>query len=394
MPTLSDRAMSLQESAIRKLDITMMAQEGVTFTRLNIGQPDVATPQPMLDAIHHWDRKVVAYGPASGLPALRKAAADYHARWSPGLGPEHCVVTTGGSEGLLFAMVALCNQGDEIIVPEPYYTNYNGFATVAGVKIKPFRTTLSNGFQLPSNEELDAACSDRTRAVMFSNPGNPTGAVYPRSEIERLLRWAVERDIFVIADEVYRRIWFDEPPTSALEFDWAANHVICIDSMSKTFSACGLRIGFLISRNPELMEKIERLGQARLGAQPLGQDAALAALALPEAYYDEIRETYARRVQTLYDAVAAIEGVQVHKPEGAFYLMAELPIDDSESFARFLVTDFRHDGKSLVVAPAGGFYAHPEDGKRQIRLAAVVDEEKLAEAAKMLELAIEAYQNR
>lgn len=393
MPKLSQRVGVLQESAIRKLDQTVARQQGVHFHRLNIGQPDVATPSPILEAIAGFRPKVVAYGPASGLPALREAAAAYHAKWAPGLSAADVAVTVGGSEALLFAFCALCDPGDEILVPEPYYTNYNGFATVAGATIRPVRTHLADGFGLPSDAVLDAHLSPRTRAVVFSNPGNPTGAVYGRAELERLLAWAKRHDLFVIADEVYRRIWFDQPPTSALELG-ADEHVVVIDSLSKTWSACGLRLGFLISRNGELMEKVERLGQARLGAQPLAQVAALAALGLEEGYYEEIRDTYARRVRTMHEGLRAIPGVESHAPEGAFYTMASLPVDDADAFARYLVTDFRDRGESLVVAPGGGFYADPASGRGEIRLAAVVDEPVMARALEVLGAGLAAYPGR
>ena len=391
MPTLSQRAAVLQESAIRKLDLTVVKQKDVRFHRLNIGQPDVPTPGPLLDAIQAWRPKVIAYGPASGLPDCRQAAADYHSRWSPGLSSMDVAVTTGGSEALLFAFTAVCDPGDEILVPEPYYTNYNGFATVAGASIKPIRTRLEDGFALPSDDVLDGFVTPNTRALVFSNPGNPTGAIYGRDELARVLNWAKKHDLFVIADEVYRRIWFDEAPTSALEFAEHRDRVIVVDSLSKTYSACGLRLGFLISRNGELMEKVERLGQARLGPQPLAQAVGVAALQLDEAYYEEIRGVYRARVEALVKGLDAIPGVSAHRPSGAFYCMVDLPVDDADRFARFLVTEFRDSGESLVVAPGGGFYADPESGRTQIRLAAVEGPEGIARSCDILRRALEAY---
>jgi len=394
MPNLSMRASALQESAIRKLDLTVMRQRDVQFHRLNIGQPDVPTPAPLLDAINNWRPAVIAYGPASGLPPCREAAANYHARWSPGLSWEHVAVTQGGSEALLFAFTALCDPGDEILVPEPYYTNYNGFATVAGATIKPIATSLADGFAIPSDDALDAYVTPRTKALVFSNPGNPTGAVYGSDELQRILAWAHRKNIFVIADEVYRRIWFEAPPTSALEFEAYRDNVIIIDSLSKTYSACGIRLGFLISRNATLMEKIDRLGQARLGPQPLAQAVGMAALNLQQSYYEEIRLEYKGRVNALVDGLLAVDGVSTHRPEGAFYCMLELPIDDSDRFARWLVTDFRSAGESVVVAPGGGFYANPESGKRQIRLAAVEGQEQVQRACNILGDALAAYPGR
>ncbi|MCB9684016.1 MAG: pyridoxal phosphate-dependent aminotransferase [Alphaproteobacteria bacterium] len=391
MPSLSKRVGTLQESAIRKLDFVVRRQEGVKFHRLNIGQPDVATPQPLLDAIASFRPRVLAYGPAGGTPECREAAAAYHARWSPGLDGMHVSVTCGGSEALLFAFTAVCDPGDDIVVPEPYYTNYNGFATVAGANVRPIRTTLADGFHLPSDDVLDAALTPRTRAVVFANPGNPTGAVYGREELARLLAWAARHDLFVIADEVYRRIWFESPPTSALEFEEHRDRVIVVDSLSKTYSACGLRVGFLLSRNDVLMEKIERLAQARLGVQPLAQHVAMAALSLPESYYEEVRGVYAERVGGMVDALAELPGVVAPRPAGAFYSMVELPVSDTERFARWLVESFRHEGESVVVAPGPGFYARPTDGRNQIRLAAVNDVATLRRGVELLGRGVEAF---
>lgn len=391
MPQLSARVASLQESAIRKLDALVRAQHDVAFHRLNIGQPDVPTPEPVLDAIARFRPAVLAYGPSGGLPECREAAAAYHATWSPGLDASHVAVTAGGSEALLFAFTSVCDPGDDVLVPEPYYTNYNGFATVAGARVRPLPTRIEDGFRISDDEALDAAVGPRTRAVVFANPGNPTGAVYSRSEVERLLAWAARRDLFVIADEVYRRIWFEAPPTSALEFEDHRDRVICVDSLSKTYSACGLRLGFLISRNAALMEKVERLGQARLGVQPLAQRVGMVALSLPEAYYEQVRTVYRERVEAMMSALAELPGVVAPRPQGAFYSMVRLPIDDTEAFARFLVERFRRDGESVVVAPGPGFYAAPTSGRSEIRLAAVVDVPVLRRAIGLLGEGLEAF---
>lgn len=385
---ISARAQSIQESAIRKLDATVNRSPEVRFHRLNIGQPDVPSPPEVLRAFAAEDGPVMAYGPASGTPACRAAAAAFHAPSSPGLGPQHVVVTQGGSEALLFAMVALCDPGDEILVPEPYYTNYNGFATVASARVVPVRTRLDQGFAIPSDEELDRYLSPRSRVFLFSNPGNPTGAVYPPEMLERLARWCRRRNLWLVADEVYRRIWFQRPPTSAFELRGHEDHVVVIDSLSKTFSLCGLRIGFFLSRNERLMERVERLGQARLGPQPRAQKAAVAALSMPAAYYEEVRGVYQRRVDAMMDALAQIPDVAFHRPEGAFYTMARLPVPDTEAFARFLAADFRDTSsgqpESVVVAPGPGFYADPASGTDEIRLAAVRQESELRRGIEVL----------
>ncbi len=392
---LSLRAEAIQESAIRKLDGYVAAAPEVHFHKLNIGQPDVPTPAPMMAALALADSPVLAYGPASGLPACREAAAAFHSRTSPGLGPEHCVVTQGGSEALLFAFCALCDPGDEILVPEPYYTNYNGFATVAAATVVPIPTRLDDGFRIPPNDVLDRHVTPRTRLFLFANPGNPTGAVYGESDLRRVAAWAKSRGLWLVADEVYRHIWFSGPPMSALQLEGHEDHVVVIDSTSKTFSACGLRIGFLLSRNRSLMERIERLGQARLGPQPRAQNAAIAALTLPDVFYDELRSTYRARVDAMMEALARIPDVQFHRPEGAFYTMARLPVQDTEDFARFLVTDFRDHStgrpESLVVAPGPGFYADSSRGRSEIRLAAVKEPAVVRRGVEVLGAALAAY---
>ena len=392
---LSQRAQIIQESAIRKLDGAVARAPEVHFHKLNIGQPDVPTPPSVMEALAQSDSPVLAYVPSSGLMACREAAAAFHARTSPGVGPEHCVVTQGGSEALLFAFTALCDPGDEILVPEPYYTNYNGFATVAAAKVVPIRTRLEEGFRIPPNEELDKHVTDRTRIFLFANPGNPTGAVYDEADLRRVAEWARSRGLWVVADEVYRHIWFTRSPLSALQLTGHEDHVIVVDSTSKTFSACGLRIGFLLSRNLELMERVERLGQARLGPQPRAQKAAIAALNLPPAFYDELRVTYRARVDAMMTSLAALPGVSFHRPEGAFYTMAKLPVPDTEAFARFLVTEFRDHStgrpESLVVAPGPGFYANPADGRDVIRLAAVKNPAEVRRGVEILGAALAAF---
>lgn len=394
MPQLSQRAIELPASPIRKLHGVVVRQRDVYFHRVNIGQPDVATPAPLLEAMAAHQPRVIAYGPAMGEASCREAAADYHSRWDPRLGAEHVAVTTGGSEALLFAFAALCDPGDDILVPEPYYANYNGFALMVGASIRPVGTALDTGFSLPPDEVLDAAVGPRTRAILFSNPGNPTGAIYPLADVERAVRWAQRRGLFVIADEVYRRIWFDEPAPSALEVPDADDTVIVIDSLSKTYSACGIRLGFLISRNGLLMERVERLGQARLGPQPLAQQVAIAALQLPERYYDELRATYRARMDALFDALAGVSAIEAPRPQGAFYTMLRLPVDDADRFAHYLVEQHRDRGESVLVAPGSGFYADPARGRRQVRVAAVIAEQHLARVVDILAGALEAYPGR
>lgn len=388
---LSTRVQGLQESAIRKLDAAVAQRQaaGLQFHRVNIGQPDVQTPPALLRAAGAFQPRVLAYGPASGTAETREAAAAYHRRWCPELSADDVAITTGGSEALLFAFTAACDPGDEILAPEPYYTNYNGFATVAGALVRPIPTRLDDGFAIPSNAELDKLVTDRTRALVFSNPANPTGAVYGRETVERLADWAAGHGIWLISDEVYRQIWFDEAPVSVLQLPH--DNLMVVHSLSKAWSACGVRLGCLISRNVELMEKVERLGQARLGPQPLAQAIARAAFALPDSYYEELRATYKGRINALLEGLAAIPGVSTHRPSGAFYLMCRLPVDDTEAFARYLAEDFEHQGESVVVAPGPGFYSHPSKGRDEIRLAAVVEEPALRRTAELLGVALERF---
>lgn len=399
MMRLSNRANQLQESAIRKLNSTVVQQKNVSFYKLNIGQPDVETPLPMIEAIQNWDARVIAYGPASGTIDCRTAFSTYHSKWQSELTPEDIAVTTGGSEALLFAFTAICDPGDEILVPTPFYTNYNGFATVAGATLRPIPTSIKDNFAFPTDYELDALKSSRTRAFVFSNPGNPTGAIYSQEEVNRIADWCERNNIFLISDEVYRRIWFEKEPGTALRSP-NKNAVIVIDSLSKTWSACGLRLGALISRNQMLMEKIDRLGQARLGPQPIAQAAGVAALSMPESYYENVRQTWKSRVDTLYKELNKIDNITHNRPNGAFYTMVELPVDNAESFAKYLVTDFRSinpktgTAESLVIAPGGGFYVDSQRGNTQIRLAAVLEESKIKRAIEILKEAITSYRNR
>lgn len=394
MPRLSTRALGFQESAIRKLDSYVLARKDIRFHRVNIGQPDVPTPPAILDTIREWRPTVLAYGPSSGTMEAREAVAAYHSRWSAGLTADHVAITAGGSEAFLFAVVAACDPGDEILVLEPYYTNYSSLSALTGVNIRAVQTHLSDGFAIPSDALLDAALSPRTRAIAFANPGNPTGAVYSEAELHRLLDWAVRHDLYVISDEVYRQIWFETPPATALDYAPARNHVVCVDSMSKTWSACGLRVGFLISRNLGLMERVERFGQARLGPQPMAQRAVMAALALPESWYEETRATYRRRMEVFLQAISQVPDVKAFAPQGAFYTMLELPVEDTEAFALFLARDFAYQGESVVVAPAGGFYTVPERGRKQVRIAAVLERPRMARAAELIGIALDQWIGR
>lgn len=391
MPTLSERALTLQESAIRKLDLVVAQHPGVDWLRLNIGQPDLPTPRPMLEAVKTFQPEVLAYGPASGLPHCRVAAASWLGSFIPGLSNREVIITHGASEALLFAMMAVGDSGDEVLVPEPFYTNYAGFATLAGMTVRGLPTRIEDDFALPSDGELTASLGPNTRALILSNPGNPTGAVYSASEIKRLVDWSRLHGVWLIIDEVYRAIWFETAPTSALAVSDDDAHVIVVDSLSKTWSACGLRLGMLVCRNEDLLERVERMGQARLGPQPLAQHVAIAAFGLDARWYEEVRLIWKHRVEALHRGLTGLPGVRTTKPAGAFYLMASLPVPNADAFARWLVTDFRHDGASVVLAPGVGFYATEGAGRQQVRVAAMLREEDLARAVDVLGAGLEAY---
>jgi aspartate aminotransferase len=391
MPSVSSRADSIAPSPIRKLYAAVARQRDVRFLELNIGQPDVPTPVELTAALASYKPPVIAYGPALGTPACREAAAGYYDRWSKGVTASNVVVTTGGSEALLFAFAAVCDPGDQILVPEPFYANYLGFARMVGASIVGVRARLEDGFALPSDEALQAALTPQTRALLFSNPGNPTGAVYPASELARAAAFCRRNNLFLISDEVYRRIWFDEEPPSALSLAGCEDLVLVVDSLSKTWSACGARVGFLISRNGDVLDRVGRMAQARLCPQPMAQEMAVAAFALPDSFYEEMRLVWRGRRDAMANALMAIPGVVAPIPTGAFYAMVGLPVDDADAFALYLVERFRYRGESVLVAPGSGFYRDPVDGQREIRLAAVLDVARIERAVSLIGRALAAY---
>lgn len=389
---LSRRAGALRPSAIRKLDAVAAARPDVQTWRLNIGQPDVAPPRPVREAIARWAPEVIGYGPASGLPGTREAVAGWLGSWSGGaLAPADLAITHGASEALLFALAALADPGDEVIVFAPFYPNYHGFAATLGLQVREVGLSLADGFALPPDPVLDAAVTPRSRVVLLSNPSNPTGAVWGEAALRRLLAWAARHDLWVLSDEVYRTLYEGSAPVSALAFPEHADRVVVADSLSKAWSLCGLRCGWVASRNAEIMERIEVLGQARLGPQPLAQVAAEVAVGLDAGFYEEVRQTYGARIDALHEAVASISGVRTHRPEGAFYLYAELPVDDVDAFARWMVADFQHRGETLMVAPGTGFRMDPASGRSEVRLAAVLQPERLRRAAEVLDAGLSAW---
>ncbi|MHC4764517.1 MAG: pyridoxal phosphate-dependent aminotransferase [Planctomycetota bacterium] len=391
---LSHRAGLMPASAVRKLVPFADAarQRGVHIYNLNIGQPDIPTPREMIDAYRSYDDKVLAYGHSAGLPAYRESLSEYYERYDISARPDEILITCGGSEAVIFGLLAVCGDGDNILVPEPFYANYQGFAVMAGVELRPIPTHAADGFHLPAREVIEAAIDGRTRAVLYSSPGNPSGAVFGRAELEMLRDLTLEHGLYLIADEVYREFIYDgERHTSLFHLDGLEDRGILIDSVSKRFSACGARIGCIISRNPRLNDILLRFGQARLCPPTVDQIAARAALATPQSYLQDVRTEYEKRRNVLVAALRGLPGVQCASPAGAFYLMAGLPVDDADEFCQWILRDFELDGKSLMLAPGDGFYVSPGGGKRQVRIAYVLRSEDLIEAVRVLEAALKAY---
>jgi len=395
---ISQRAVAIQESPIRKL--APLAAEargrGLSIYNLNIGQPDVATPPEFLRAVGGFRDKVLAYGPSDGLPELREAMVDYFSRYAIALEPRDILVTNGGSEAILFAFNVVADDGDEIIIPEPFYTNYNGYAAMANVRIVPVRAHAEDGFHLPPAEAIEAAITPRTRAILVCSPNNPTGTVLAWEELERLAELAQRHDLFLIADEVYKEFTYDgRRHRSVLELPDVRERVIVVDSISKRFSACGARVGAVISRNREVMTAVLKFGQARLCPPTLEQLGAIAAYRLEESYFETVREEYQRRRDVLFSALTRDPGILLLQPRGAFYMIVKMNgVDDSDDFAEWLLTDHAVDGHTVLVAPAGGFYASPGAGTDEVRMAYVLEVEKLERAAAVFLAGLERYRAR
>jgi aspartate aminotransferase len=395
MPAISTRAEQMPASPIRKLVpyADRAKAEGVKVYHLNIGQPDLATPPVFYEAINKAAPKVIEYSNSAGNESLRRKMAEFYNKFGiVGLTHQDVMVTTGGSEAIIFAMLATLNEGDEVLVPEPFYANYNGFAMEAGVIVKPLTTRIEDGFALPSAEAFEAQIGARTRAILICNPSNPTGKLYPREELEHLMRIVKQHDLFLFADEVYKEFCYDgETFVSALTFDDVKQNVIMVDSVSKRYSACGVRIGCLISRNKEVMQGVLKFAQARLSPPTLGQIGTEAMLDLPQSYYDGIIAQYVIRRDLVWQRLSTLPGVICPKPAGAFYLMARLPIDDSDAFCQWLLEHFRHKGATVMLAPGTGFYSTPGLGKQEVRLAYVLNEADLTLALDCLEAALVEY---
>jgi aspartate aminotransferase len=396
-PALSDRAKATQASPIRKLIpyADDAKSRGTKVYHLNIGQPDIETPYEFWQAVTAIQDKVLAYSPSKGTTELLRAFADYYGRAGIDVEPEQIQVTTGGSEAVLFAFLATCDPGDEIIVFEPFYTNYNAFGTMSGARLVPVPTDVKDGFHLPASDTIDRYVSDRTRAILICSPNNPTGTVYERDELAGVVDVALRRDVFLVADEVYREFTFDgRRHVSVFDFPELGHRAVMVDSLSKRLSACGARIGCVVSRNSELMEALLRFGQSRLCSPTMEQTGAAAALRAGERIFEATCAEYERRRDVVYDALLRMEGVFCAKPEGAFYCVPRLPVDDAERFATWMLTNFQVDGETTMVAPAGGFYATPGLGRDEIRIAYVLGVDRLDRAMGILAAGLEAYPGR
>ncbi|MEW6338832.1 MAG: pyridoxal phosphate-dependent aminotransferase [Acidobacteriota bacterium] len=395
---ISQRAAAIQESPIRKLaPLAQAARErGVRIFNLNIGQPDVATPPEFLRAIAAFSDPVLAYGPSDGLPALREAMCDYFARYEIALDPSEVLITNGGSEAILFAFNVVADDGEEIVIPEPFYTNYNGYAEMANVRVVPVRARAEDGFHLPPDEALEAAVSKRTRAVLVCSPNNPTGTVLAWEELERLAAFARRHDLFLIGDEVYKEFTYDgRRHRSLLELPDMGERVIVVDSISKRFSACGARVGAVITRNREVMASILKFGQARLCPPTLEQLGAVAAYRLGEEYFEAVRTEYQRRRDVVVDRLTADPGILLRRPRGAFYVIVKMTgVEDSDDFAAWLLREHQSEGETVLVAPAGGFYATPGLGRDEVRMAYVLEVGKLKRAMKVFLEGLERYRAR
>ncbi len=394
MPEISIRGIEMPASPIRKLAPLADAakQRGTHVFHLNIGQPDLPTPQAAIDAIHNIDRKILEYSPSAGYRSYREKLTKYYDKFNIHLDADDIIVTTGGSEAVLFAFMSCLNPGDEIIVPEPAYANYMAFAISAGAVIRTITTTIEEGFSLPKVEKFEELINERTKGILICNPNNPTGYLYSRREMEQIRDMVKKYDLFLFSDEVYREfIYTGSPYISACHLEGIEQNVVLIDSVSKRYSECGIRIGMLITKNSEVRKAVMKFCQARLSPPLIGQIAAEASLDAPESYTRETYDEYVERRKCLIDGLNRIPGVYSPIPMGAFYTVAKLPVDDSDKFCAWCLSDFEYEGQTVFMAPASGFYTSPELGRDEVRIAYVLKKEDLTKALLVLQKALEAY---
>jgi aspartate aminotransferase len=397
MPIISEKAILMPASPIRKLvPYSEKAKtKGTTVYHLNIGQPDIETPEVALNAVKNLDRKVIEYSHSAGFESYRNALSAYYVKNGIRVSPEDIIITTGGSEALIFGFMTTCNPGDEVIIPEPFYANYNGFAVTAGINVVPVTATIESGFALPPITEIEKKITSKTKGIVICNPGNPTGYLYSKEELEQLRDLVKKHDLFLFADEVYREFCYDGAvPFSVMNLDGIENNVIMIDSVSKRYSMCGARIGALISKNKEVMAAALKFGQARLSPPTIDQIAAEAALKTPQSYFDNVVHEYVQRRNIMIKGLNSIPGVFCPNPSGAFYCVAKFPVDNAEKFCQWLLEDFSHEGQTVMMAPANGFYATKGAGLQEVRIAYVLNQEYLKNAVICLAKALEVYPGR
>jgi aspartate aminotransferase len=396
MPKISIKGQKMPESPIRKLVpyAENAKKRGLNVFHLNIGQPDIKTPSVALDAVKNNDIEVLAYARSEGSETYREKLADYYKKHNINISAQDIIVTTGGSEALLFTLGSITDFGDEIIIPEPFYANYNGFSIANGIKVLPIVSTIDDGFSLPKIEEFEKLITPKTRAILICNPGNPTGYLYSKEEIEKLKALVLKYDLFLIADEVYREFIYDGlQHHSVLSETGIDQNAIMIDSVSKRYSMCGARIGCIVSRNKEIIQATLKFAQARLSPPTYALIASEAALETTQIYFDEVTEEYVDRRNTLVSELNKIDGLKVSTPKGAFYCIAELPIDDADDFAQWMLESFNDKGETVMVAPASGFYSTKGSGKNQIRIAYVLNKKSLIRSVELIKLALEQYKN-
>jgi aspartate aminotransferase len=397
MPKLSQKAIDMPASPIRKLVpyAETAKKQGKIVYHLNIGQPDIETPEVALNAIKNMDRKVIEYSHSAGFESYRNGLSAYYKKTGIDVNPEDIIITTGGSEALIFGFMATCDLGDEVIIPEPFYANYNGFAVMAGLNVVPVTSTIETGFALPPVEEIEKKITAKTKAIVICNPGNPTGYLYSKEELEQLAAIVKKHDLVLFADEVYREFCYDGAvPFSVMNLEGIQDNVIMIDSVSKRYSMCGARIGALISKNAEIIAAVLKFGQARLSPPTIDQIAAEAALNTPQSYFDDVVAEYVQRRNIMVDGLNAIPGVFCPKPSGAFYCVAKFPVDNAEKFCQWLLEEFEYEGQTVMMAPANGFYSTKGAGLQEARIAYVITQDSLRNAVKCLEEALKVYPGR
>ena len=397
MPEISVRGLEMPESPIRKLaPLAVEAKRrGIKVYHLNIGQPDLPTPQCGLDALKKIDRTLLEYSPSQGYLSYREKLCDFYKKFNINVKPDDIIITAGGSEAVLYSFMACLNPGDEIIVPEPAYANYMAFAISAGAKIKTIATSIEEGFALPKVEKFEELINEKTRAIMICNPNNPTGYLYTRREMNQIRDLVKKYDLYLFSDEVYREyIYTGSPYISAMHLQGIENNTVLIDSVSKRYSECGIRIGALITKNEEIRKAVMKFCQARLSPPLIGQIVAEASLDAPASYYRDVYDEYVERRKCLIDGLNRIPGVYSPIPMGAFYTVAKLPVDDSDKFCRWCLEEFNYEGETVMMAPASGFYTTPGAGRNQVRIAYVLKREDLQRALVVLQKALETYPGR